>query len=221
MKEQFRQYIINLYHDIPQEVYEGLLSIFCIGLVVFIVWKGFKTGLRYSATLLLIEYIFLLFCSTVIFRTTGATRQYDFHPFWSYDRPDLLIENIMNVIVFIPVGMILGSLLRVNYGSRLRVKGSWSKYGSWFKVNGSSTSERLRVGERSSGMATKSMTWLIVLLIGCSISVTIEALQFWFMKGFSEVDDVMHNTLGCIVGYILVKGSWFMVKGYLRLMVHG
>jgi len=160
--------------------------------VVFIAWKGFKTGLRYSATLLLIEYIFLLFCSTVIFRTTGATRQYDFHPFWSYDRPDLLIENIMNVIVFIPVGMILGSLLRV--------KGSWSKYGSWFKVNGS---------------------WLIVLLIGCSISVTIEALQFCFMRGFSEVDDVMHNTLGCIVGYILVKGSWLMVKGYLRLMVHG
>ena len=187
MKEQFRQYIINLYHDIPQEVYEGLLSIFCIGLVVFIVWKGFKTGLRYSAPLLLIEYIFLLFCSTVIFRTTGATRQYDFHPFWSYDRPDLLIENIMNVIVFIPVGMILGSLLRV--------KGSWSKYGSWFKVNGSSTSE-----------ATKSMTWLIVLLIGCSISVTIEALQFCFMRGFSEVDDVMHNTLGCIVGFMIVNG---------------
>lgn len=184
MKEQFRQYIINLYHDIPQEVYEGLLSIFCIGLVVFIAWKGFKTGLRYSATLLLIEYIFLLFCSTVIFRTTGATRQYDFHPFWSYDRPDLLIENIMNVIVFIPVGMILGSLIRV--------KGSWSRNGSWFKVNGS---------------------WLIVLLIGCSISVTIEALQFWFMKGFSEVDDVMHNTVGCVMGYILVKGVWLMVYG--------
>ena len=169
MKEQFRQYIINLYHDIPQEVYEGLLSIFCIGLVVFIAWKGFKTGLRYSATLLLIEYIFLLFCSTVIFRATGATRQYDFHPFWSYDRPDLLIENIMNVIVFIPVGMILGSLLRV--------KGSC----------------------------------LIVLLIGCSISVTIEALQFWFMKGFSEVDDVMHNTVGCLLGWFMVKGSWFRV----------
>jgi len=192
MKEQFRQYIINLYHDIPQEVYEGLLSIFCIGLVVFIVWKGFKTGLRYSATLLLIEYIFLLFCSTVIFRATGTTRQYDFHPFWSYDRPDLLIENIMNVIVFIPVGMILGSLLRVKgswskYGSWFKY-GSWSKYGSWFKVNGS---------------------WLIVLLIGCSISVTIEALQFCFMRGFSEVDDVMHNTLGCILGYSL----WLMVHG--------
>ena len=172
MRDEFKQYIISLYKDIPQEVYEGLLSIFCIGLVVFIVWKGFKTGLRYSATLLLIEYIFFLFCSTVIFRATGATRQYDFHPFWSYDRPDLLIENIMNVIVFIPVGMMLGSLLRV--------KGSWA----------------------------------IALLIGCSISLTIESLQFWFMKGFSELDDVMHNTLGCMMGYILVKGVWLMVYGW-------
>ena len=66
MREQFRQYIINLYQDIPQEVYEGLLSVFCLGLVVFIAWKGLKTGLRYSAVLLLVEYIFLLFCSTVI-----------------------------------------------------------------------------------------------------------------------------------------------------------
>ena len=171
MREQFRQYIINLYQDIPQEVYEGLLSIFCIGLVVFIAWKGFKTGLRYSATLLLIEYIFFLFCSTVIYRTTSELRKYDFHPFWSYDRSDLLIENIMNVIVFIPVGMILGSLLRV--------KGSC----------------------------------LVVLLIGCSISITVESLQFCLMRGFSEVDDVMHNTLGCILGYILVKGSRLIVKG--------
>ena len=178
MKEQFRQYIINLYHDIPQEVYEGLLSIFCIGLVVFIAWKGFKTGLRYSATLLLIEYIFLLFCSTVIFRATGTTRQYDFLPFWSYDRSDLLIENIMNVIVFIPVGMILGS---------------WPRNGSWLRVKGS---------------------WLMVTVIGCSISISIEAMQFFFHRGFAETDDVMHNTIGCIVGYILVKGSRLMVKEY-------
>ena len=176
MREQFRQYIINLYQDIPQEVYEGLLSVFCLGLVVFIAWKELKTGLRYSAILLLVEYIFLLFCSTIIFRATGETSKYDFHPFWSYKaiqegRIELLPENIMNVVVFIPVGMILGSLLRV--------KGSW----------------------------------LVALLIGCSISITIEALQFWFMKGFSEVDDVMHNTFGCILGYILVKGSRLMVKG--------
>lgn len=170
MQEEFRLYIISLYKDIPQEVYEGLLSVSCLGVVLLIAFKGLRTGFSWSSVLLLIEYVFLIFCSTVIFRPTGETSQYDFHPFWSYSRPDLLVENIMNVIVFIPVGMILGSLLRV--------KGSW----------------------------------LVVLLIGCSISVTIEALQFWFMKGFSEVDDAMHNTVGCLAGYILVHGLRLMVK---------
>lgn len=118
MQEEFRQYIISLYKDIPQEVYEGLLSVFCLGVVLFIAFKGVRIGLRWSSVLLLIEYIFLLFSSTVIFRPIGETRQYDFHPFWSYDRPELLVENIMNVIVFIPVGLLLGSLLRVK-GSRL------------------------------------------------------------------------------------------------------
>lgn len=180
MRDEFERYIISLYKDIPQEVYEGLLSIFCVGTVLLLVWKEFKTGLRYSAALLLVEYIFLLFCSTVIFRATGETRQYDFHPFWSYDRPELLVENIMNVVVFVPVGLMLGSFLR---------------------VKGSSTSE-----------ATKSMTWLMVAIIGCGISVTIESLQFFFMRGFSELDDVMHNTVGCILGYIMVKGSRLVVK---------
>lgn len=163
MQDEFKQYIISLYKDIPQEVYEGLLSVFCLGVVLFIAFKGVRTGLRWSSVLLLIEYIFLLFCSTVIFRPTGETRQYDFHPFWSYNRPDLLPENIMNVVVFIPVGVLLGFMFQ----------------GSRFK-----------------------MTWWKALLIGCSISITIEALQFFFMKGFSELDDVMHNTLGCILGYM-------------------
>ena len=64
----------------------------------------------------------------------------------------------MNVVVFIPVGLLLGS-------------------------------------------AFKQMTWWKALLIGCSISIAIESLQFCFMKGFSEVDDVMHNTVGCLIGF--------------------
>jgi glycopeptide antibiotics resistance protein len=67
---------------------------------------------------------------------------------------------MMNVMVFIPVGLLLG-------------------------------------------IAFKQMTWWKAFLIGCSISISIESLQFWFMKGFSEVDDVMHNMVGCIMGYII------------------
>lgn len=163
MREQFRTYIVSLYQNIPTEVYEGLLSVCCLGLVLLLGFCGIKKGLRYSSMLLLIEYVFLLFCSMVIFRTSGETRQYDFQPLWSYQaiqdgREDLFAENIMNVVVFIPVGLLLS-------------------------------------------IAFKQVTWWKVLLIGCGISVTIEALQFFFMRGFSEVDDVMHNTLGCLLGY--------------------
>ena len=163
MREQFRTYIVRLYQNIPTEVYEGLLSVFCLGLVLLLGFCGIKRGLRYTFGLLMVEYVFLIFCSTVIFRIVGETRQYYFQPFWSYKaiqegREDLLAENIMNVVVFIPVGLLLG-------------------------------------------IAFKQMTWWKVLLVGCSISAVIELLQFFLMRGFSKLDDVMHNTLGCLIGF--------------------
>ena len=175
MSDDFKQYIISLYQDIPQEVYEGLLSVFCIGLVVFIAWKGFKTGFRYSAILLLVGYIFLIFCSTIIFRATGEIRQYDFHPFWSYDRPELLVENIMNVVVFIPMGFLFG-------------------------------------------ITVKKIKWWQVLLIGGCISSSIEFLQLLLKKGVSEFDDIMHNTLGCMMGY----GMYALIKFcYVKISKRG
>lgn len=51
------------------------------------------------------------------------------------------------------------------------------------------------------GLAIKNMKWWMVGLIGFCISLGIETLQFVFWKGFSEFDDVMHNTVGCLLGY--------------------
>jgi glycopeptide antibiotics resistance protein len=51
------------------------------------------------------------------------------------------------------------------------------------------------------GIAFKQMTWCKALLMGCGISVTIEALQLFLHRGFTETDDVMHNTFGCLIGY--------------------
>ena len=186
MKEQFRQYILELYKDVPLSVYEGLVSIILLGAVILIVVCGIKKGLRYSAGLLLVEYVFLLFCSTVFFRAYSETRGHNFIPFWSYERQDLLIENIMNVVVFVPVGIILGFMV-----NDLR-----SQNGSWLKAKGS---------------------WLIALLMGMGISISIETMQYFFHRGFAEVDDVMHNTVGCILGYILVQGSRLMVHGFQKL----
>lgn len=62
------------------------------------------------------------------------------------------------------------------------------------------------------GLAFRSITWWKALLIGCGISVSIEALQYFFQRGFAETDDVMHNTLGCVLGYMLVKGVGLMLR---------
>ena len=176
MGEQFRNYIINLYSAIPSEVYEGLGSVFCCGSVVLLAFFGIKRGLRYSAGLLLFEYVFLVFCSTVIYRLYSEERGYDFHIFWSYraieeGRIELLPENILNVLFFIPVGLLLGCSFR-------------------------------------------NMKWWLVLFIGLGASILIETMQFYLRRGFAETDDVLHNTLGCMIGFGLYS---FIRYGYEKV----
>ncbi len=134
MKEQIAEYVISLYRDIPMAVFEGLLSVLFLCVVIIIVCYGLKRGWRGIVGLLLADYIFLIYCSTVIYRKCHERAGHELSPFWSYSaiqdgRTELLLENIMNVVVFIPVGMILGS---------------------WLRIQGS---------------------WMIVTIIGCSISI--------------------------------------------------
>lgn len=169
MKNYFLVYCDSLWNDIPMLVFQVGISVLLTGLVISLLTRGIRKGLRYGLGLLLIEFVLLIYCSTVFFRNTGKL-QYDFMPFWSYisylrgEDEKLLTENIMNVVVFMPVGVLVGAVFR-------------------------------------------SMSWKKVLVIGMCLSVGIEVLQFVFRKGFSEVDDVMHNTLGCLIGY----GLWLLV----------
>ena len=51
----------------------------------------------------------------------------------------------------------------------------------------------------------ENIKWWQILIVGLGFSVTIEALQYLFNLGVSEFDDVFHNTLGCMVGYGILK----------------
>ncbi len=44
-----------------------------------------------------------------------------------------------------------------------------------------------------------SKRWTIIP-ISCGLSIFIELSQFIFKLGYAEVDDVIHNTLGCAIG---------------------
>ena len=48
---------------------------------------------------------------------------------------------------------------------------------------------------------------------GC-LSVVIEFMQLYFKRGSCEVDDIIHNTLGCVIGYFIVR---FVVYIYYSL----
>lgn len=49
----------------------------------------------------------------------------------------------------------------------------------------------------------RKVKWWLPIVSGGGFSLSIEASQFIFKRGFSELDDVIHNTIGCTVGYIL------------------
>lgn len=49
----------------------------------------------------------------------------------------------------------------------------------------------------------KNKIWWKVALIGLVFSSFIELSQLVLKRGLCETDDVIHNTVGCVVGYIM------------------
>jgi glycopeptide antibiotics resistance protein len=61
--------------------------------------------------------------------------------------------------------------------------------------------------------------WWRALVFGCAVSMLIEVLQLVLKRGLCEFDDVMHNTLGCMIGYGVMKGGRSMINGLRSLRV--
>lgn len=160
----YREYLLLLYERIPEYIFEGGLSLFILGTVLILVFEGIRKGWRQIATLLLVEYAFLIYCSTVIFRETSDTIKYKPTNIETYkeiiEKGSFHIhpEILMNVLVFVPLGLLGCS-------------------------------------------ASKSVKWWQILMIGCGVSVSIELLQYILKRGTTEIGDVLHNTLGCLIGY--------------------
>lgn len=114
-------------------------------------------------------YVFLsiVFASTIFTRTPGE-RFYELVPFWSWwevvfnHNMGILEENILNIILFLPIGGILA-------------------------------------------IVSKRIGWKYAAGIGLGISAVIELNQLIFCRGWFEWDDMIHNTLGCVIGYLVVR----------------
>ena len=55
----------------------------------------------------------------------------------------------------------------------------------------------------SLALGLKKAVWWQVVLAGCMVSVCVELLQFFYKKGLCEIDDVIHNSIGCLLGYVI------------------
>ena len=157
----FRDHFLYLINAIPFSTYVLVLVSFFI-CVVFLFFKGREQYVKGLFLLLLIHYFIIIVCSTLIYRTAPSERAYNYFPLWSYSRTDLVVENQLNIIMFIPIGVFLGGALQ-------------------------------------------NLKWWKIILIGCTMSCVIEIMQVIFKRGFSELDDVIHNTIGCAIGYVIIK----------------
>lgn len=86
--------------------------------ILLIIMKGLDVR-RTIMGVLLVECIFIIYCSTVIYRETLPEPLSNFMPFWSYltirDGEDMyIVENILNVILFIPLGFLACGFRRMN-----------------------------------------------------------------------------------------------------------
>ena len=151
--------------NIPMEYIIISFSVLCIVMAIgFIAYRGQRMK-RFVMGALAIEYYFLVLCSTVICRTAPVLKRVELKPFYNYvdiwngvDFKRTLIEVLLNVALFVPIGFLLG------------------------------------------GMMPKG--FLKVLLTGFLLSILIELLQLASERGLCETNDVIHNTVGCIMGYV-------------------
>lgn len=58
----------------------------------------------------------------------------------------------------------------------------------------------------------RKLKWWQAAIAGCSLSVVVEFLQFYFNRGQCEIDDVIHNTVGCVIGYFILKSIMSLLQ---------
>lgn len=150
--------------NIPMEYIIISFSVLCIVMAIgFMAYRG-QGMKRFVMGALVIEYYILVLCSTVICRTAPVSKRAEVMPFYNYadiwngvDFKRTVMEILLNVALFVPIGFLLGGMVRKGF--------------------------------------------VETCLIGCILSILIELLQLATRRGLCETNDVIHNTVGCMVGY--------------------
>lgn len=168
-------YQILITHNRPwsfREIVAFMILFFITSVVLLCLYKAGKIKItQLIVAELLFLFLSVVFASTVFTRTPGI-RQYELIPFWSWyevfvnHSKELLWENILNVLLLFPMGILLKPL----FGHKMRP--------------------------------------FTAFLLGFTVSAVIEISQLVLRRGLFEWDDMLHNGLGCMLGFMLCSKLW-------------
>ena len=148
--------------------------------------KRKKEKIIFVLCILLIEYLFVVICSTIICRPIIISRfeKIQLSLFWTYrailaHTPGVSVWDIvMNVVLFLPLGFIVKLLF-------------------------------------------PSLSFGKMLLIAISFSLCIETSQYVLEKGIAQIDDVMHNAIGAMIGWWIARLTTFFIASVrIRTALH-
>lgn len=111
-------------------------------------------------------YILFVLTITLFSRRSKGHTAYILDVFWSYraaleKKPELLVQNFWNIVLFIPNGAMLCFLLRPG--------------------------------------------WKKTAFVSAAFTISIEAAQLFTCRGLFELDDILHNMAGAMIGYFLCR----------------
>ena len=158
-------FLLNI--NTPIEVIVVYFILFLLSFVLIFTFERDRVKKsKYIGFTAFLLYTSFLMCHTVIFRQSKDIMEFKLMPFWSYidiikeHKMVFLYENILNVVLFLPLGFFLG-----------------------FFIN--------------------DHQWRKVFIISIVLSSSIEIMQLFLHRGLCEFDDVFHNTIGSLLGYII------------------
>ena len=107
-----KEYLEKLLETTPSSVYVLVFCVAFVSIVISLIARGLKNGIRVSSLILMILYATIVLCTTVLFRNGPIDCKILVVPFGSYVAIDegnsrLLEENLMNIAVFVPFGIFL------------------------------------------------------------------------------------------------------------------
>ena len=131
MIDKLEHFVTTVFRDFPTSFLVGLLVLFGIGTVLFLAFFGPKRGARFSAGLLLAEYMVLILMLAVFCRKLLDVREFHLIPFRSYwyvwEGGRFLVQVCMNVLAFVSIGLLLGCAFgRMKWWKALVIGGGFS-----------------------------------------------------------------------------------------------